>query len=47
MIVNIPSQNPRYLDAGNAYRQAFLAALFALIAEGVQVRDLEVKALVR
>ena len=47
MIVNIPSQNPRYLDAGNAYGQAFLAALFALIAEGVQVRDLEVKALVR
>jgi unsaturated rhamnogalacturonyl hydrolase len=45
MVVNIPSQNPRYLDAGNAYGQAFLAALFALIAEGVKVRDLDLKAL--
>jgi len=45
MIVNIPSPNPRYLDDGNAYGQAFLAALFALTADGVRVRDLAVRSL--
>jgi rhamnogalacturonyl hydrolase YesR len=40
MIVNIPSPNPRYLDHGNAYGQGFLAALYALTADGVRVRDL-------
>lgn len=39
MIVNIPSQNPRYLDDGNAYGQGFLAALFALAADGVSTRE--------
>ena len=45
MIVNIPSPNPRYLDDGNAYGQGFLAALFALAADGVQVRDLGIRSL--
>lgn len=45
MIVNIPSPNPRYLDDGNAYGQGFLAALFALTADGVQVRSLGVQSL--
>lgn len=44
MIVNIPSQNPRYLEDGNAYGQGFLAALFTLLADGVQVRELGVEA---
>lgn len=44
MIVNIPSNNPRYLDAGNAYGQGFLAALYTLAADGVHVRDREVVA---
>jgi unsaturated rhamnogalacturonyl hydrolase len=47
MIVNIPSQNPRYLDDGNAYGQGFLAALFALTSDGLRVRDREVKSLPR
>jgi len=45
MIVNIPSPNPRYLDDGNAYGQGFLAALFALTADGVRVRDLGIRSL--
>jgi unsaturated rhamnogalacturonyl hydrolase len=45
MIVNIPSPNPRYLDHGNAYGQGFLAALYALTADGVRVRDLGVRSL--
>jgi len=45
MVVNIPSRNPRYLDAGNAYGQGFLAALFCLVAEGVRVRDLDLRCL--
>lgn len=45
MIVNIPSPNPRYHDHGNAYGQGFLAALFALNADGVRVRDLGVRSL--
>lgn len=45
MIVNIPSPNPRYLDDGNAYGQGFLAALFALTADGVRVRDRGVRSL--
>jgi rhamnogalacturonyl hydrolase YesR len=45
MIVNIPSPNPRYHDHGNAYGQGFLAALYALNADGVRVRDLEVQSL--
>lgn len=47
MIVNIPSPNPRYHDHGNAYGQGFLAALYALNADGVRVRDLDVKSLPR
>lgn len=45
MIVNIPSPNPRYVDDGNAYGQGFLAALFAMNADGVRVRDLGIKSL--
>jgi unsaturated rhamnogalacturonyl hydrolase len=45
MIVNSPSPNPRNHDHGNAYGQGFLAALYALNAEGVRVRDLEVQSL--
>lgn len=45
MIVNIPSPNPRYHNDGNAYGQGFLAALFALNADGVRVRDLGVRSL--
>ena len=45
MIVNVPSPNPRYHDHGNAYGQGFLAALYAINAEGVRVRDLEVHSL--
>ncbi|MBG9390468.1 glycoside hydrolase family 88 protein [Caenimonas aquaedulcis] len=45
MIVNIPSPNPRYYDHGNAYGQAFLAKLYSLVADGVRVRDLEVRSL--
>lgn len=44
MIVNIPSPNPRYLDDGNAYGQGFLAALFALTADGVSIRSRPVRA---
>jgi len=44
LIVNIPSTNPRYLVDGNPYGQGFLAALYTLTAEGVQVRDLGIKA---
>ncbi|TDY16854.1 unsaturated rhamnogalacturonyl hydrolase [Paraburkholderia sp. BL6665CI2N2] len=47
MVVNIPSPNPRYLDAGNAYGQGFLAALFALASDGVRVRDLGARSLQR
>jgi rhamnogalacturonyl hydrolase YesR len=47
MIVNVPSPNPKYHDHGNAYGQGFLAALYALNAEGVRVRDLEVHSLRR
>ncbi|MDB5825021.1 MAG: glycosyl Hydrolase Family 88 family protein [Herminiimonas sp.] len=45
MIVNISSPNPRYHDHGNAYGQGFLAALFALNADGVRVRDLGIRSL--
>ena len=45
MIVNVPSPNPRYHDHGNAYGQGFLAALYAINAEGVRVRDQEVHSL--
>jgi unsaturated rhamnogalacturonyl hydrolase len=45
MIVNSPSPNPRNHDHGNAYGLGFLAALYALNAEGVRVRDLEVQSL--
>lgn len=47
MIVNVSSPNPRHHDHGNAYGQGFLAALYALNAEGVRVRDLEVQSLRR
>jgi rhamnogalacturonyl hydrolase YesR len=40
MVVNIPSTNPRYLVEGNPYGQGFLAALYTLTADGVNVRDL-------
>ncbi len=46
MIVNIPSTNPRYLVDGNAYGQGFLSALYTLAADGVNVRDLDIGALV-
>ncbi len=45
MIVNVSSPNPRHHDHGNAYGQGFLAALYALNADGVRVRDLEVHSL--
>lgn len=45
MIVNVSSPNPRYHDHGNAYGQGFLAALYALAADGVRVRDLGVRSL--
>lgn len=45
MIVNVSSPNPRYHDHGNAYGQGFLAALYALNADGVKVRDLGVRSL--
>jgi unsaturated rhamnogalacturonyl hydrolase len=44
LIVNVPSQNPRYLGDGNPYGQGFLAALYSLAADGVRVRDLGVAA---
>ncbi len=44
MIVNIPSTNPRYLTDGNAYGQGFLAALYAITADGINVRDRGVRA---
>lgn len=43
MVVNIPSTNPRYVHEGNPYGQGFLAALYALCAEGVHVRNLGVR----
>lgn len=45
MIVNVSSPNPRYHDHGNAYGQGFLAALYAINADGVRVRDLEIHSL--
>jgi unsaturated rhamnogalacturonyl hydrolase len=44
LIVNVPSQNPRYRGDGNPYGQGFLAALYSLAADGVHVRDLGVVA---
>jgi unsaturated rhamnogalacturonyl hydrolase len=43
MVVNIPSTNPRYLVEGNPYGQGFLAALYSLGADGVDVRSLGVQ----
>ncbi len=40
LVVNVASQNPRYLHEGNPYGQGFLAGLYAMAADGVQVRDL-------
>lgn len=45
MIVNVSSPNPRHHDHGNAYGQGFLAALYALNADGVRVRDLGIRSL--
>ncbi len=45
MIVNVSSANPRHHDHGNAYGQGFLAALYALNADGVRVRDLGIRSL--
>lgn len=42
MVVNIPSTNPRYMHEGNPYGQGFLAGLYAMGADGVQVRSLGV-----
>ncbi len=44
MIVNISSNNPRYLVEGNPYGQGFLAALYTLAAEGVHVRNFGISA---
>jgi unsaturated rhamnogalacturonyl hydrolase len=43
MVVNIPSTNPRYLVEGNPYGQGFLAALYSLAVDGVDVRRLGVR----
>lgn len=44
LIVNVASQNPRYLSEANPYGQGFLAQLYMLCVCDVNVRDLNLKA---
>jgi rhamnogalacturonyl hydrolase YesR len=45
MIVNLPTANPRHFHEANPYGQGFLAALYALLVGGVEVRKLGVRAI--
>jgi len=43
LIVNVASQNPRYLSDANPYGQGFLAQLYMLCVCGVNVKSLGVR----
>ncbi len=42
LIVNVGSPNPCYLSSANPYGQGFLASLYSLVANDVNVRDMNV-----